>query len=131
MNAVWPAGGGGHRRVSSPAARQENHGAAPTSCSGSKRRSLNSLKNCLDRWVHFIDLLRKAGVQEMMIKTLVGHAMDDDTTINYGQNFSLAQRYEKLAQLHLDIDLSHIAWENYQRLQRLKPHCQKNRRAAS
>ncbi|MGI9815505.1 YcbK family protein [Pseudomonas aeruginosa] len=54
MNAVWPAGGGGHRRVSSPAARQENHGAAPTSCSGSKRRSLNSLKNCLDRWVHFI-----------------------------------------------------------------------------
>ncbi|MFP7826257.1 hypothetical protein ACLHTV_31935, partial [Pseudomonas aeruginosa] len=35
------------------AARQENHGAAPTSCSGSKRRSLNSLKNCLDRWVHF------------------------------------------------------------------------------
>nr|WBW52306.1 hypothetical protein IGGMDNGE_00382 [Pseudomonas aeruginosa] len=53
MNAVWPAGGGGHRRVSSPAARQENHGAAPTSCSGSKRRSLNSLKNCLDRWVHF------------------------------------------------------------------------------
>ncbi|MGU0935145.1 hypothetical protein ACSETY_05090, partial [Pseudomonas aeruginosa] len=28
--------------------------AAPTSCSGSKRRSLNSLKNCLDRWVHFI-----------------------------------------------------------------------------
>ncbi|QDY05387.1 hypothetical protein FF962_31610 [Pseudomonas aeruginosa] len=56
MNAVWPAGGGGHRRVSSPAARQENHGAAPTSCSGSKRRSLNSLKNCLDRWVHFIRL---------------------------------------------------------------------------
>ncbi|MEL3844787.1 helix-turn-helix transcriptional regulator, partial [Pseudomonas aeruginosa] len=37
-----------------PAARQENHGAAPTSCSGSKRRSLNSLKNCLDRWVHFM-----------------------------------------------------------------------------
>ncbi|WP_261337107.1 integrase core domain-containing protein, partial [Pseudomonas aeruginosa] len=30
-------------------------GAAPTSCSGSKRRSLNSLKNCLDRWVHFIE----------------------------------------------------------------------------
>ncbi|WP_446727476.1 hypothetical protein, partial [Pseudomonas aeruginosa] len=26
----------------------------PTSCSGSKRRSLNSLKNCLDRWVHFM-----------------------------------------------------------------------------
>ncbi|MBY9935718.1 hypothetical protein ISH75_34740, partial [Pseudomonas aeruginosa] len=41
-----------------PAARQENHGAAPTSCSGSKRRSLNSLKNCLDRWVHFTDQLR-------------------------------------------------------------------------
>ncbi|WP_311054218.1 hypothetical protein, partial [Pseudomonas aeruginosa] len=47
-----------HRRVSSPAARQENHGAAPTSCSGSKRRSLNSLKNCLDRWVHFTLMVR-------------------------------------------------------------------------
>ncbi|OXT57079.1 site-specific integrase [Pseudomonas aeruginosa] len=87
---------------------------------------------CLYSFRHtFIDLLRKAGVQEMMIKTLVGHALEDDMTINYGQNFSLAQRHEKLAQLRLDIDLSHIAWANYQRLQRLKPHCQKNRRAAS
>ncbi|MFL3599348.1 hypothetical protein ACJU29_21680, partial [Pseudomonas aeruginosa] len=42
-------------------ARQENHGAAPTSCSGSKRRSLNSLKNCLDRWVHFTEADKGCG----------------------------------------------------------------------
>ncbi|QEY64968.1 site-specific integrase [Metapseudomonas lalkuanensis] len=87
---------------------------------------------CLYSFRHtFIDMLRKVGVQEMMIKTLVGHTLEDDVTINYGQNFSLAQRHEKLAHLRLDVDLSHIAWENYQRLQRLKPHCQKNRRAAT
>lgn len=87
---------------------------------------------CLYSFRHtFVDRLRKAGVQEMMIKTLVGHTLEDDVTINYGQNFSLAQRHEKLAQLRLDVDFSHITWENYQRLQRLKPHCQKNRRVAT
>ncbi|MGI9808735.1 hypothetical protein ACR3H8_32530, partial [Pseudomonas aeruginosa] len=45
----------------------------PTSCSGSKRRSLNSLKNCLDRWVHFrednIDVRRTATELEAEIRT--------------------------------------------------------------
>ncbi|MDT4865996.1 hypothetical protein FQZ97_1008270 [compost metagenome] len=67
----------------------------------------------------------------MMIKTLVGHTLEDDVTSHYGQKFSLAQRHATVAQLRLDVDLSHIAWEHYQRLQRLKPHCQKNRRAAT
>ncbi|MCZ9718471.1 hypothetical protein, partial [Pseudomonas aeruginosa] len=55
-----------------PAARQENHGAAPTSCSGSKRRSLNSLKNCLDRWVHFIETWKR-NIQELGMGDYLKH----------------------------------------------------------
>ncbi|MET3109522.1 hypothetical protein AAKU58_004379, partial [Oxalobacteraceae bacterium GrIS 1.18] len=32
----------------------EENGAAPTSCSEENGCSLNSLKNCLAQWVHFI-----------------------------------------------------------------------------
>src|SRR5437762_2134483 len=49
LPAAAPGGSG------PPAARKKNHGAAPTSCSIGNGHSLNSLKNCLDRWVHFTD----------------------------------------------------------------------------
>ncbi|MET3109363.1 hypothetical protein AAKU58_004215, partial [Oxalobacteraceae bacterium GrIS 1.18] len=32
----------------------EENGAAPTSCSEENGCSLNSLKNCLAQWVHFM-----------------------------------------------------------------------------
>lgn len=87
---------------------------------------------CLYSFRHtFVDMLRnKLGVQEMMIKKLVGHGTRHDTTINYGTGFSLAQRQEITEKVDIDVDISHISWENYQRLQQRKPHCHKEKRKA-
>ena len=85
---------------------------------------------CLYSFRHtFVHTLRnKLGVQEMMIKKLIGHGTKHDVTINYGEHFSLLRRLEKIAQIDLDVDLSHVSWEKYQQLQRRKPHCHKEKR---
>ena len=73
-------------------------------------------------------LRNKLGVQEMMIKKLIGHGTKDDVTIKYGEHFALPLRMEKIAQINPDVDLSHVSWEKYQQLQRRKPHCHKEKR---
>jgi integrase len=85
---------------------------------------------CLYSFRHtFIDILRNTlGVQEMMIKKLVGHGTKHDVTINYGQEFSLSRRHQKIAEVDLGIDLSHVSWESYQQLQQCKPCCHKDKR---
>lgn len=85
---------------------------------------------CLYSFRHtFIDMLRNTlGVQEMMIKKLVGHGTKHDVTINYGKEFSLSRRHQKIAEVDFGIDLSHVSWENYQRLQQRKPCCHKDKR---
>ena len=85
---------------------------------------------CLYSFRHtFVHMLRnKLGVQEMMIKKLIGHGTKDDVTIKYGEHFALPLRMEKIAQINPDVDLSHVSWEKYQQLQRRKPHCHKEKR---
>ncbi|MDA7089280.1 site-specific integrase [Pseudomonas sp. SA3-5] len=87
---------------------------------------------CLYSFRHtFVNSLRNGvGAQELMIKMLIGHGTNDDTTTNYGEELSLSRRQTTIAKVNFDVDLSHISWENYQKLQQRKPHCLKEKRKA-
>lgn len=84
---------------------------------------------CLYSFRHtFINSLRSRGIQEVMIKLLVGHSVEEDVTIHYGNNFSLKQMADTVAEVRFDTDLSGVSWQRYHQLQQRYPQCQKIRR---
>lgn len=70
---------------------------------------------CLYSFRHsFVHALRLKGVQELVIKRLVGHSTEKDVTINYGEGFSLRQIAEIVARIEFAVDFTHVSWRRYQ-----------------